>query len=130
MTPMKLRPEIQENVPENIERRRRNTKMFYGGKLTILPKLIVDQPIFIKLRRPESEWSKGVVNKTYDDRLYGVVVNNREHPRNQKHINPVPDEAIGPKQINCSDTVNEDDTMQASPAVPSTSVELITRQQY
>jgi hypothetical protein len=54
-------------------------------------------------------------------------VNNHEYRRNRRHINPVPpiatDKAIGPEQINCSDPVNEDDTMQASPAVPSTSVE-------
>jgi hypothetical protein len=59
-----------------------------------------------------------------DDRSYGV--NNREYRRNRRHINPVPpratDEEIGPEQINGSDPVNEDDTVQASPAVPFTSV--------
>jgi hypothetical protein len=101
--------------------------MFYDRKSTSLPKLIVGQPIFVQLREPESEWSKGVVKKTYDDRLYEVVVNNREYRRNRRRINPVPpiatDEAIGLQQIHGSDLVNEDDTMQANPAVPSTSVE-------
>jgi hypothetical protein len=76
MTSMKLRPDIQENVPENIERRQRNTKMFYDRKSTSLPKLIVGHPIFVKLRGPESEWSISLVKMTYDDRSYGVVVNN------------------------------------------------------
>jgi hypothetical protein len=120
MTSIKLKPEIQGNVP-------RNTKMFYDRKSTSLPKLIVEQPICVKLRGPESEWSKGVVKKTYDVRSYEIVVNSREYRRNRRHINPVPpiatDEEIGPEQITGSDPANEDDTMQASSAVPSTSVE-------
>jgi hypothetical protein len=127
MTSVKLKPEIQGNVPENIERRRRNTKMLYGRKSTSWPKLIVSQPIFVKQRGPESERSKGVVKKTYDDRSYGVVVNSQQYRRNRRHINPVPpiatDETIGPEQINGSVPVNESDTMQAIPTVLSTSVE-------
>jgi hypothetical protein len=63
---MKLKLEIQGNVPENIERRRRNKKMFYDRKSMSLPKLIVGQPIFVKLRRPESECSRVLAEpKTY-----------------------------------------------------------------
>jgi hypothetical protein len=55
-----------------------------------------------------------------------LSLNGREYWRNRRHINPVPpintNEAIGSEQINGSDPLHEDETMQTSPAVPSTSV--------
>ncbi|XP_020911108.1 uncharacterized protein K02A2.6 [Exaiptasia diaphana] len=83
------KPEVQTSVVPQIITKRRKAKLHHDKGAKELPKLIVGQPVMVKVtpQQPRSEWKVGTVkHEAATPRSYIVEVEGRKYKRNRIHL--------------------------------------------
>lgn len=83
------KPKIQTKVVTQITTKRQNAKLYHDKGAKELPKLIVGQPVMVKVhpQQAKSEWKTGIVkDQSTSPRRYTVEVNGRNYKRNRVHL--------------------------------------------
>jgi len=96
--PSLYKPAVQTNVVTQITHKRRKAKLYHDRGAKELPKLIVGQPVMVKVhpQQQRSDWTNGMVKKeTSTPRSYIVEVNGRNYKRNRVHLK---DTKLNPQQ--------------------------------
>lgn len=85
ITVEKLEPEIQIDVPQKIELRRRTAKYHHDKKAKDLPELERGEDVFVQIR-PKEPWTKAKVTEKLSSRTYQLEQNHHQYVRNRQHI--------------------------------------------
>lgn len=131
------KPEVQTNVEIQVATKRQKAKYYYDKGAKELPKLIVGQPVMVKVhpQQPKSEWTAGTIKQEASSpRSYIVDVNGRKYKRNRVHLKDskvVPDSSDrnhnhSSEQITSSQPLTE---VQVESDVTSSSADNVTDSQ-
>lgn len=101
---MKLKPEVQIEVTEKIERNKQRSKYYFDRSTRKMKPLEIGEPVFVKLKGADSPWTGGVIVEQHNERSYDVSVNDATYRRNRhdlksRNISPVANNETATNEI-------------------------------
>lgn len=89
--PSKLRPEVQQNVPEKIAEVRKNAKYYHDKRAKPLPELEMGTDVYVQLKPEQnSSWSKGKISDKLSSRKYQIEHGGKNYTRNRQNVKAYP----------------------------------------
>lgn len=84
-----LLPKVAEDVPTEIEKNRKRSKLYYDRKTKNLPELDIGSPVYVQMN-PElsKQWTPGTISNRFNERSYLVNVNGANYRRSLVHLKP------------------------------------------
>lgn len=84
----KLKPAIQRDVPSRIERNKQQSKFYFDRTTMKMKPLEIGDPVYVKLKGPDSPWTSGSVVDRHNERSYNVSVSDGVYRRNRHDLKP------------------------------------------